>query len=115
MIDQTSTLNANADTIAQLQAHVIGKAQKDDAFRQALLADAKAALEKELGVKLPEELKFQVVESPINTVTIALPYQAANGELSDADLEAVAGGSKATANLVFGSLITVAKQVHGCY
>lgn len=75
------------------QEKIVAKALKDAAFRAALLKDANAAVEKELGVKLPAGLKIKVVEDTATTVHLALPAAAKKGELSDADLEKVAGGA----------------------
>ena len=77
------------------EAHekIVTKAMRDPAFRAALLKDANAAVEKELGVKIPAGLKIKVVEDSATTVHLALPAAAKKGELSDSDLENVAGGA----------------------
>jgi Nitrile hydratase, alpha chain len=72
-------------------AKLVSKALKDPAFRAALLKDANAAIEKELGVKVPPGLRIKVVEDTPTTIHLALPV-VAKGELSEADLETVAGG-----------------------
>jgi hypothetical protein len=97
MSSQDPSLTKNAALIATWQAQVVLKAEEDATFRAALLANPKAAIEKTVGAKIADQIKINVIESAANTVTIALPYAAkvgAGGELSDSDLESVAGGSK---------------------
>jgi hypothetical protein len=80
----------------EIEAALIAKAQAEPAFRQALLKDAKAAIEKELGVKLPAGSELKVVEETATTNYLVLPL--AEGVLSEADLGAVAGGMQITSN-----------------
>lgn len=101
-----------AQLIQQLHDHVVAKSMQDPAFRASFVANPRAAVEKELNTPLPAHIKLNVVESPANTMTIVLPHVsavAADGELSDSDLEAVAGGSKSGATSFFegvGKVIT---------
>jgi hypothetical protein len=76
-------------------SQIIAKAAKDEAFKKALLANPKAALESEFGVKLPEDVSYKVLEETANQqylVLPAVPPAAPEDELSDAELEEVAGG-----------------------
>ena len=76
-------------------AQIIAQAAKDEVFKKALLADPKAALESEFGVKLPEDVSYKVLEETANQqylVLPAVPPAAPEDELSDAELEEVAGG-----------------------
>ena len=54
-------------------------------------------MEQELGTRLPEGIEVRVVEETADTIYLVLPYASPlggeEGELSDQDLEAVAGGS----------------------
>jgi hypothetical protein len=52
------------------------------------LANPNAAIEKELGVKLPAGIKIKVVEDTASEVHLVLPEasRANKGELSDTDL-----------------------------
>jgi hypothetical protein len=79
----------------ELEARLLDKAGKDAAFRRALLSDPKGTLGRELGVSLPEGLAVTVVEEAPGRCYLVLPAAAAHRteELSDAELEAVAGGS----------------------
>jgi hypothetical protein len=91
------TTQTEAQNISAATAAVVQKAILEPAFRAALLANPKATIEKVLNVKLPATLNLKVIEATQTEYTVVLPYQAkvgAAGELSDSDLEAVAGGSK---------------------
>ena len=80
---------------AEIERRLIERSLEDDAFRKALLADPKAAVEQELGTKLPEEVQVRAVEETADTVYLVLPSASPTGEggeLSDRELEAVAGG-----------------------
>lgn len=74
----------------EIEAHLISKATSDQAFRQELISDPRAALEKEIGLKVPADFKLQVIEETSNSLSLVLPP--AQGELSDMELEGVAGG-----------------------
>jgi hypothetical protein len=73
---------------------LIRRSLKDETFRQRLLANPKATIEQELGERLPADLKVQVLEETQDTVYLVLPPSRAAGELSDKDLDSVAGGKK---------------------
>ena len=60
-------------------------------YRDALIKDPKMVLEKQLGHKLGKLNVKAVIETP-DTMYVVVPYVAKDGELSDADLENVAGG-----------------------
>ena len=80
-----------------LQEKVIVKAMKDEAFRQELLVNPKGALERELGITLPQGVNVQVHEDTSTTIHIVLPMKAQTGEpmeLSDAELEQATGGQR---------------------
>ena len=81
---------------AEMERRLIERSLQDDAFRQGLLAEPRAAVEEELGTRLPEEVRVVVVEETADTVYLVLPVRSTEaqeaGELSDRELEAVAGG-----------------------
>lgn len=66
------------------------RAEADPAFRRELLAKPREALEAELGVQIPENVSVQVHEESLSEVHLVLP--ASQEDLSDADLELIAGG-----------------------
>ena len=47
---------------AELERRLIEKSLQDESLRQRLLADPRAALEEELGTRLPENIEVRVVE-----------------------------------------------------
>ena len=67
------------------------RAWTDPAFKTKLLSDPKEAVA-EMGVKLPESMDLKVWENTDNVEHMVLPMDPKVTELSDADLEAVAGG-----------------------
>ncbi len=79
--------------LAEVQKEVSAKAAQDKKFRDALLTNPKGAIEAEYGLpagSLP--LSIQIVEEKPNSVVITIPPAVGNIELSDEQLEAVAGG-----------------------
>ena len=73
---------------------VMIRAAKDPAFRQALLNNPRAVLAQEYHLPIPENITIRVLEEAPNTISILLPAQEeAVQELSDAELESVAGGA----------------------
>jgi hypothetical protein len=76
-----------------LNRQIVARAQQDPAYRQALLADPRAALEQAFGHELPPDLRVQAIEQEPNTIYLLLPPAAqASEELSEAELDSVAGG-----------------------
>ncbi len=78
----------------RLEAQLIDRAMKDKAFREELVRDPKAVFTRDLGISMPANIDVQVVEESPTTVYLVLPQAPplAGAELSDAELEAVAGG-----------------------
>ena len=77
-------------TVEEIREDIIRKASENEAFRAELLADPKDAIEKELGVTIPEGFKIGVHEDNIMSINLVLPP----AELSEADLSAVVAGSQ---------------------
>lgn len=70
------------------------RAGSDRVFRQSLLADPAAAIHAAYGVTLPAGFRIRFVEKPADLdVLVVLPDAYADEELSDDELEQVAGGN----------------------
>jgi hypothetical protein len=81
---------------AEIQRRLIQRSLQDDSFGQRLLDDPKGTIEQELGSRLPENVEVRVVEESAQTIYLVLPSASPlgqGGELSDQELEAVAGGN----------------------
>jgi hypothetical protein len=78
-------------TRSQAQEAVTRVATLNAVFRQALIENPKAAIEKEFGISLGDVNVKTVVETA-GTLYLVVPHVRADGELDDADLERVAGG-----------------------
>ena len=83
------------------------KAMTDADFRKLCLTDAAAAVKAACGKELPEGVKLKIVENDGAHMTIVLPDMA-DGEMSEADLDRVAGGGAAT------GMFCMFSQVYAC-
>jgi hypothetical protein len=80
-------------TRGQLWDKIVEQAQKNPKYYDLLMSDPRQLMEKQLGVSIPANVNVKVVEETPDTYYIVLPAFAREGaELSDADLENVAGG-----------------------
>jgi hypothetical protein len=70
---------------------IIAKAWADEEFKQRFLADARAVL-KEEGVDIPDGIEVRVVENTDKVFHMLLPNKPRAKELSDDELDRVAGG-----------------------
>jgi hypothetical protein len=65
-------------------------------LRKGRIEDPKGAVEEELGTRLPEDVRVVAVEESADTIYLVLPGTPMagreGGELSDRELESVAGG-----------------------
>ena len=75
---------------------VIAKAWADEAFKARLLADPAAVLAAE-GVQTPPGVELKVVENTAGVFNLVLPVRPT--ELSDSDLDQVAGGAEISRGL----------------
>ncbi|BBB90643.1 MAG TPA: NHLP leader peptide family RiPP precursor [Methylomusa anaerophila] len=69
---------------------IVKKAWENDNFKKSLIADPKAAIEAEFGVKVPAGIELKVVEQTAKLRYIVMPEKA--GTLSEEQLDNVAGG-----------------------
>lgn len=82
-------MDAKAKAEAVFRA-IIERSWEDENFKKKLLEDATSALKAE-GMPIPDGVKVNVVENSPSVFNFVLPENP-KGELSDADLELVAGG-----------------------
>jgi hypothetical protein len=87
---------AGGEGCAEWERTIVQRSIEDEEFRQRLLDDPKGILEQELGSALPQGFEVRVVEESADTIYLVLPSASAlgdqGGELSEEELEAVAGG-----------------------
>ena len=79
----------------EVERTLIQRSMEDESFRRELLADPKGTVERELGGRLPEGVEVRAVEETADTVYLVIPSASPIGggaELSDSELETVAGG-----------------------
>ena len=80
----------------KLEEQIIEKAMKDDSFRKKLIDNPKLIFELETGINLPETIKIKILQEDQKTVYLVLPPfrgDAAEDELTEAELASVAGGT----------------------
>jgi hypothetical protein len=86
---------SEASSRAEMERRLVQRSLEDEPFRQRLLEDPKAAMEQELGTRLPEDVRVVAVEETAQTIYLVLPSSSPlgeGGEIPDRELEAVAGG-----------------------
>lgn len=75
-------------------AEVVKRSTTDPEYRALLLSDPDAAIAKVNPLPIPANFKIRFVDNAGANLTVVLPDPvAASGELSDAELEQVAGGA----------------------
>jgi hypothetical protein len=72
-------------------AKIVEAAWRDKAFKAQLLSDPRAAL-KRLNITLPASMNVKVHEEDATTLHLVIPRDPSDAKLSDAELDAVAGG-----------------------
>ena len=75
---------------AEVRAQIAMKAAEDDEFRARLIADPRAALETETGIRLPDDYRLHVHEESATDAHLVLPPKPA---LSREQLDQVHGGT----------------------
>ncbi|KQX45815.1 NHLP leader peptide family RiPP precursor [Paenibacillus sp. Root444D2] len=56
-----------------LKAQIIQKAWEDEAFKNQLIADPKAALKQAFGITLPDDIKVKAVEETSTEFVLVIP------------------------------------------
>ncbi len=88
---------AGSQKLYEVGAKVFVKAATDPEFRALALRNGTAAVEQVTGTHLPDGLKIRFVEGEGADLTLGLPPVHKTGELSDRELEAVAGAGMTVA------------------
>jgi hypothetical protein len=92
-------------TIKELESLIVSRSIKDESFRKEFLANPKGTIEKYSGQALPGDLRVQAHANSPNTLHFVIPDVAAmQGELTDEDLEKVAGGEFFVTVAVVGAI-----------
>lgn len=86
-------MSSNLDKAKETLAEISRRAATDPAFRALALANPGEAVKQVAGAPLPEGFKLRIVENDGAHYTHVLPDLVTYGELSDAELEGVAGGA----------------------
>ena len=77
-------------TRPEVEAILAERIAADPAFRDALLADPRAVISEVLGLDIPESVQVVLHEESLTQIHLTIPGA---GDLSDADLDLVAGGT----------------------
>ncbi len=82
-------------TRKDIEARIIAKAWKDEAYKQKLLSNSKSVIGQEFNVQLPKEVSVQVMEENPTSLYFVLPARPEifGQEISDEQLQAIAGGA----------------------
>ncbi|MBC6430118.1 class IIb bacteriocin, lactobin A/cerein 7B family [Nostoc sp. HG1] len=116
MSEQNTNEQSTPRTRKDIEAHIIAQSWKDEAYKQELLSNSKAVVEREFGIQLPANVSVKVVEENPTNLYFVLPMRPdlSGAELSDEQLEAVAGGiAPALIPLIIPAVTFVAGAVDG--
>ena len=76
-------------TRAEVESVIAERIAADPAFRDALLADPRGVLSEIVGLDIPDTVQIILHEESLTQIHLTVP---SSSELSEADLELVAGG-----------------------
>ena len=108
------TMQPQGSTHREMSEALIRKCWKDPAFQKAIVSDPRGVIEKQLGQKLPPNLKIVIHEEDANTLHFSLPPTPANlNELSDEELDRIAGGTDAVLTFMLTAIVVTAATSAG--
>jgi len=84
---------------------VLTRSATDVEFRTALMADPRAALSKHFDQEIPESYNVVFIENTADATVVLPDFIDPSAELSEAELEAVAGGSEPLSLIAAGVII----------
>lgn len=91
----------------RVMAEALKRSATDPVFRKKLLIDTNGAVESIAGKPTPSNFKIRLLERSGYDITLVLPDPvSADNELSDAELEQVAGGQRGSGDKCSGSCVT---------
>ncbi|PTX99691.1 NHLP leader peptide family natural product precursor [Verrucomicrobia bacterium LW23] len=80
-------------TRKEIEAEIVELAASNPEFREAFIANPRAVIERQFGLRIPASVSLNVVQESPTSLCMVLPAASTEGKLSDKELEAVAGGS----------------------
>lgn len=80
-------------TRAEVESMVRARLADDPAFRASLMENPRAVLSALLGLEIPDAVNVEVHEESLAHVHLVIPAAEGDGEVSDDELELVAGGA----------------------
>lgn len=99
-----------------VQSLIIQRAWKDDSFRSEFLGDPKTTIEKYTERRLPAEIRIFAHAEDDSTAHFVIPPKPANAdELSEEDLEKIAGGVDVIVGITAAVIIGGAIAGSGAY
>jgi Nitrile hydratase, alpha chain len=99
-------METETPTRRDLETALIEKCWKDPEFKKQVISDPKGMLEHHIGQKLPAPIKIFIHQEDANTLHFSIPPAPANlTELSEDDLERVAGGTDIGITVIVASAI----------
>ncbi|MEQ8233457.1 MAG: NHLP leader peptide family RiPP precursor [Gammaproteobacteria bacterium] len=108
-------VNEIAERIYRLKQEVALQSVQDDEFRASLLQDPKAALAEEYGLDISffDNIDVRVTVEEPGEVVLLIPAKSVQEELTDEQLEAVAGGAAFIAGVAAGAAVVSAVAAVG--
>ncbi|MBD2387092.1 NHLP leader peptide family RiPP precursor [Cylindrospermum sp. FACHB-282] len=104
----------------KLEEKIIAKAMEDPTYKQCLISNPKAVIEKELGEKLADDLIIEVIQQSPKHLYLLLPAEidelVAAGIISESELNSVAGGVIPLVSAIsWGIATTIGRYTYDLY